>query len=170
VLSRMQSYVLSTLQAHARAMGPEEFRQRFPKAWLLWEPGEWKPPRDATEPALQALLTPGTAGEPLAFAVEPKPGAPAGEIDLGRGAECQLRVFDGTLSSRHLALREEEAGWRVKDVGSKNGSWLEGNKLLAQQWVPLASGARLIAGRVLLTFYLLPELLERLASVSGAGG
>ena len=165
----MQSYVLSTLLAHAHALGADDFRQRFPEAWLLWEPGEWQPPRDATEPARLDPLTPVAAGEPLAFALEPKPGAPEGEIDLGRGAECRLRVFDGTLSSRHLALRRKEAGWSVKDVGSKNGSWLEGKKLPAQEWVLLVSGARLTAGRVQLTFYLLPELLARLGALIGAG-
>ncbi len=159
----MQSYVLSTLAARARALGAEEFRRRFPEAWLLWEPGEWQPPRDATEPARGGdPLTPVAAGEPLAFALEPKAGAE--EIDVGRGAECALRVFDGTLSSRHLVLRRDASGWAVKDVGSKNGSWLEGKKLPPQEWVALASGARLIAGHVQLTFSLAPELLARLSA------
>jgi len=160
-----QSYVLSTLTAHARALGESDFRQRFAEAWLLWEPGEWQPPRDATEPARRHTLTPAAVGEPLAFSLEPKPGAPEAEIDLGRGAECRVRVFDGTLSSRHLAFRREGAGWSARDVGSKNGSWLEGKKLSPQEWVPLASGARLTAGHVRLTFYLLPELLARLSAV-----
>jgi len=160
----MQSYVLSTLAARARAVGAEEFRKRFPDAWLLWEPGEWQPPRDATEPAKGGdPLTPVAAGEPLAFALEPKTGA---EIDLGRGAECALRVFDGTLSSRHLALRQDASGWAVRDVGSKNGSSLGEQKLQPQQWVALASGAKLIAGHVHLTFYLGPELLARLSGGS----
>jgi len=165
----MQSYVLSTLAAHARALGADDFRRRFPEAWLLWEPGEWQPPRDATEPAREDPLTPVAAGEPLGFALEPKAGGPEEEIDLGRGAECRVRVFDGTLSSRHLALRRDASGWSVRDVGSKNGSWLNGKKLAAGEWAPLESGARLTAGHVQLTFYLGRELLVRLGGLSAAG-
>src|SRR5258706_10048287 len=44
----------------------------------------------------------------------------------GKGPLCQMRVTDPRVSRRHLALDVVEAGLRVQDVGSTNGSLVNG--------------------------------------------
>jgi GAF domain/Inner membrane component of T3SS, cytoplasmic domain len=45
-----------------------------------------------------------------------------GDYLLGRGAECDVRVVDDRVSRRHARLSHSaEEGWRIADLGSKNG-------------------------------------------------
>lgn len=72
-----------------------------------------------------------------------------GRLVLGRAPEAQLRFPEDTSLSRlHLALEPEDGGWSVEDLGSKNGTWLNGKPLRRRE--RLAPGDRLEAGRVAL--------------------
>jgi pSer/pThr/pTyr-binding forkhead associated (FHA) protein len=57
-----------------------------------------------------------------------------GETVVGRGPDCGARVEDDRVSRRHAALAPGPSGWTVTDLGSKNGTLVDG--------VPVASGAR----------------------------
>jgi putative methionine-R-sulfoxide reductase with GAF domain len=62
------------------------------------------------------------------------PTAPARELILpegdetvvGRGPECAVRVEDDRVSRRHASLALQPAGWTVTDLGSKNGTLIDG--------------------------------------------
>ncbi|HVE84698.1 MAG TPA: sigma 54-interacting transcriptional regulator [Myxococcales bacterium] len=45
-------------------------------------------------------------------------------VVLGSGAECELRVDDPYVSRRHCQLSLHTAGVVVRDLGSRNGTWI----------------------------------------------
>jgi len=60
---------------------------------------------------------------------------------LGRSNEAgQLQIDYPSLSRKHLALYAEESGLFVEDLGSTNGSYLNGKKLDAGQRMPFQEG------------------------------
>src|ERR1700722_14277042 len=53
-----------------------------------------------------------------------------GPLVIGRWAGCDLAVRDILLSRRHCRIESDEgSGWRVRDLGSKNGTLLNGRRL-----------------------------------------
>ncbi len=54
----------------------------------------------------------------------------AEEAVLGSGDDCDLVISDGFVSRRHLAVIPEEEGVRVRDLGSRNGSFLGGTRFI----------------------------------------
>ena len=52
--------------------------------------------------------------------------APGRPVILGRAPECDLVVLDETISRRHAQLNAYEAGIEVRDLGSSNGTLLNG--------------------------------------------
>jgi hypothetical protein len=64
-------------------------------------------------------------------------------VRFGRHPECEV-AFDALrdidASSRHAELRPGEAGWLLVDVGSSNGTYVDGKRVTE---VAIASGAPL---------------------------
>lgn len=63
-----------------------------------------------------------------------------GETIVGRGPECGVRVDDDRVSRRHAALTPGPCGWTVSDLGSKNGTLIDGvpagpGRPAAQCWI-----------------------------------
>ena len=48
---------------------------------------------------------------------------------IGRLAQCELSVRDPTVSRRHAELAPDGAGLRVRDLGSTNGTFLNGTRV-----------------------------------------
>ncbi|MBK6690050.1 MAG: sigma 54-interacting transcriptional regulator [Deltaproteobacteria bacterium] len=48
---------------------------------------------------------------------------------VGTGVSADLRLSDGTVSREHLRLFLDPLGLRIRDEGSKNGTWLSGLRL-----------------------------------------
>jgi adenylate cyclase len=48
---------------------------------------------------------------------------------IGRGAKCDLVIDDGRVSTNHAAIEFESGRWFVADLGSKNGTILNGRKI-----------------------------------------
>lgn len=51
------------------------------------------------------------------------------EITVGRLAECQIRLPDSNVSRRHAAFMRLDDGWAIADLGSTNGTFLNGNRV-----------------------------------------
>lgn len=45
---------------------------------------------------------------------------------IGRGEECDLALDDTRISRRHARLTPVAGGWRLQDLGSKNGTLVDG--------------------------------------------
>ena len=51
---------------------------------------------------------------------------PGGEIFAGRDAVCEIHLPDRQVSRRHAVFTRAPDGVRVDDLGSKNGTWVNG--------------------------------------------
>ncbi len=63
---------------------------------------------------------------------------------VGRTRACDLLLQDPTVSRRHAELERVEAGVRVRDLGSTNGTFLDGERIFDAAATP---GARLAFGK-----------------------
>jgi len=92
---------------------------------------------------------------------------------LGRGDDASLRLPDEGLSRHHALVELGPAGLAVTDLGSKNGTRLDGRPLVARQATPALPGALLELGAhtvaLTLDVPLVKDEFERLADL-GAGG
>jgi S1-C subfamily serine protease len=87
------------------------------------------------------ILTGSLAGRRLDF--EP------GKVHVGRAADAHLRFdpeVDLEVSGRHAELRFDGGGWIVQDLGSTNGTWLNGEEVSGSR--PLAEGDEIWFGQV----------------------
>ncbi len=74
-----------------------------------------------------------------------------GRVVVGRSRECDIRVDDGNVSRRHFELvREGSSTWVVLDLGSTNGTEVNGRKV--QRRTPLDDGDRITIGSTELLF------------------
>jgi pSer/pThr/pTyr-binding forkhead associated (FHA) protein len=69
---------------------------------------------------------------------------------LGRDPECDLPLDNASISARHAELRLRGGVWMLSDLGSVNGSWVDGEPVLGA--LPLAPGSTVRLGEVTLSF------------------
>lgn len=50
-------------------------------------------------------------------------------VQIGRGVECELQINSGLVSRHHAELVYEEGTWWIRDLGSTNGMYVEGEKV-----------------------------------------
>jgi hypothetical protein len=65
---------------------------------------------------------------------------------LGRGAEADVVVDDAGVSRRHAEVHTDGQQVRVVDLGSTNGTFVDGERV-GPQGAPLADGSRITVGR-----------------------
>ena len=65
---------------------------------------------------------------------------------VGRAPEAALRLDHGSVSWRHASLRWTGRGWELQDLGSRNGTFLNGNRVDPGTRALLRIGARLRFG------------------------
>jgi FOG: FHA domain len=59
-----------------------------------------------------------------------------GDVFIGRHAQCDLVLHDPEVSRRHLKITSEENGWWLDDLGSTNGSFVNGQRITHQTTAP----------------------------------
>jgi hypothetical protein len=160
----LKSYLISSLTFRFSGADLETFKKAHPHDWLLWEPGNWKPPGSTTLVGAGLTTTPipgRLTGEALALALELKKDGT--QLTLGRGPECDAVINDGTLSQLHLVFMQGPNNtWTVRDAGSRNGSSLDGIKLDPGTPKTLKTGSKLTAAQVSFTYYGPAGMLQRL--------
>lgn len=99
--------------------------------------------------------------EELMVATLPPP-APDGTMELviGRSPDSDLVVEDPSVSSRHAAIRWDGETAVIVDLGSVNGTYLNGKKL--ESYAPLTNGDQLGFGRAHFIFLPATELYARI--------
>ena len=84
------------------------------------------------------------------------------QVRIGRDADCEVALPDTALSRQHIAFRRSDDGWTVEDLGSRNGTELNGTRL--ERAAVLRRGDRVAAGRNVFVFETTPS-----AVVGGEG-
>lgn len=161
----MKSFLVSALKALV-VNGRGALSSRHDGAWLVWEPGSWKAPRAQTL-VLDAVKDYRTASKgSLAGAEALAIVLPSQErVTVGRAPDADVSINDGTLSSMHLVLlRGADGAWYADELGSTNGTTVDGAALQAGVPVPLRNGSAIKAGQVALTFHSAEGLWTRLSA------
>jgi len=71
------------------------------------------------------------------------------EMRVGRdGATCQILLTEPRVSGNHATLKFEAGQLLVRDEGSNNGTYLNGQRIPASMWTPVAPGTALRFGPV----------------------
>jgi pSer/pThr/pTyr-binding forkhead associated (FHA) protein len=52
-----------------------------------------------------------------------------GSITVGRGDDVEAHVDDTELSRRHFAISHKDNAYVMKDLGSTNGTWVNGKRV-----------------------------------------
>jgi len=68
---------------------------------------------------------------------------------LGRSRECDVRIPDANVSRRHAELRHENDAWWIVDLGSTNGTLLNGKRAARER---LSGGDTITLGSTDLVF------------------
>ena len=96
-------------------------------------------PAPSTAPSVHALhvesgTTPTTGSEYSLY----------GPLDIGRDQACDITISNRFVSGRHARIYAHQGQWVVEDLGSTNGTLLNGKPLTSFQ--PLAPSDRLVVG------------------------
>jgi pSer/pThr/pTyr-binding forkhead associated (FHA) protein len=71
-------------------------------------------------------------------------------IRIGRGESMDVVIDNVSVSRRQAELREENGSWTVRDLGSSNGTFLNGQQVSSEQ--PLRPGDEISFGKFSLFF------------------
>jgi hypothetical protein len=100
------------------------------------------------------------------------PHAVAPKTSIGRNHEGELVLLASSVSREHAELRKNDSGWHIRDLGSRNGTLVDGMRASGRQ--PLATRALIKVGDVALWF--LGEVMHEplpppsMATASAGGG
>ncbi len=84
-----------------------------------------------------------------------------GKLVIGRAPHCDLRISTPSVSREHAVVHAGSAP-TLEDLGSSNGTWVDGNKLLAKEIAQLGFGRVVQLGDALLVLQaaMLPSVQE----------
>ncbi|WP_224249256.1 FHA domain-containing protein [Hyalangium gracile] len=168
---------IKQLRALGTSLSAEEFRRQLGPFALIQRPPSPRASDElaSTHAADKATIERGMLSllfefEDLQVATLP----PLGETDslmFGRLPDCDVVLDDGSVSKQHAALRWNEAERRctVKDLGSRNGTFLNGTLVMNRE-ATLKDGDILSVGYVQFWFLLADTLYTRLRSPPGRMG
>jgi SARP family transcriptional regulator, regulator of embCAB operon len=71
---------------------------------------------------------------------------------IGRDPSNEIVIRDQTVSRAHARVDRRGADWVITDLGSLNGSHVNGQRMVANQEVQLPPGATVQLGDVILSF------------------
>ena len=76
----------------------------------------------------------------------------ANEVRIGRRPDLELPLPYPALSGLHARMARVDGRWQIEDLGSTNGTRVDGERLAPRQPRPLAPGAQIKLGQITLIF------------------
>jgi hypothetical protein len=73
----------------------------------------------------------------------------SGACVVGRHASAQFVLGDPLVSRNHFRVVHEDAGWKIYDLGSRNGTRVNGERITNR---PLADGDKIVVGTTEIEF------------------
>ena len=73
-------------------------------------------------------------------------------LTIGQGSQNEVVLADDSISTRHARLEYDAGGWRLTDLGSTNGTYVDGVRLAPEISTPLLPGAVVRFGATTLVF------------------
>ncbi|MBL8683897.1 MAG: sigma 54-interacting transcriptional regulator [Myxococcales bacterium] len=65
-------------------------------------------------------------------------------LAIGRGSQCDIQLFDRSVSGVHARVVETDDGWEIRDQGSTNGTWVDSIRVTTARLRP---GVEIVVGR-----------------------
>jgi pSer/pThr/pTyr-binding forkhead associated (FHA) protein len=134
--------------------GSPPARRRSPTGFSPSGPTEQRPARRPTGAAAPRPPVPARPGTRLACTAGPKAGEDfaldEGEYVIGRSTDNAICIPDTSVSRRHVMVRKEGNIWYVRDLGSGNGTLVNGEPISDE--TVLSHGDVLTLGDTELTF------------------
>lgn len=106
-------------------------------------------------PSTPPGTTPAASGSSARLEVEGGRNVSLGRrpVTIGRGRDQALRVADERASRAHAVVRpRSRGGWELADVGSANGTQLNGHRIPDGRVAPLRDGDRIGIGGTTITY------------------
>lgn len=155
----------------ARRMGLQErFVEKYPHAWLVWEPVLWRPSAysalaDTMLAEFQQRVERPPDGEPHCFELKGEE-----RILIGRAPGSDLRINDAAVSRWHFWLEPlGGTSWRILPASEHASTLLRGAPLPTEGAI-LQPGDEIRLGGVVLTFEDTPSLATRLDKTASEAG
>ncbi|WP_422934833.1 FhaA domain-containing protein [Sinomonas sp. P47F7] len=160
---------------HARSQG---YTLQGPVRFSFKHDGELKPGTFEVTARSDKGESPAAPGRPRVPSAPPAPSAPprrpvhlhpvleidgqryslnADSIVLGRSSEADIVVDDTGVSRRHIEIRQSQGRFYAVDLGSTNGSYVNGERVNGT--AELLDGSVISMGRTRITFRMLPAPL-----------
>jgi pSer/pThr/pTyr-binding forkhead associated (FHA) protein len=73
-------------------------------------------------------------------------------MTLGRDAVADIVIVDPEVSRQHLQFKQTDDGHRLQDLGSTNGTFVNGRRL-SGEWVDLVPGQEIMLGSSIVLLY-----------------
>src|SRR5690606_3660854 len=89
---------------------------------------------------------------------------------VGRAPSSALRLAERYVSAQHAIVRWTDAGWELKALGSRNGTYLEGARVQPGKEYRLERGARIAFGKIEQEFELVDVTPPQVMAIPGDGG
>ena len=87
------------------------------------------------------------------FPVVKPPNSMRGPISVGRTSENDIAIPEYSVSKRHCIIARVDGEYRLTDMGSTNGTIVDGMPLVPQKPRRLRGGETVSLGRLMLVFY-----------------
>jgi hypothetical protein len=76
---------------------------------------------------------------------------------VGRAPGCATRINERYVSAQHAIVRWTGTGWELRDLSSRNGTFLNGSRVSAGHEYTLAKGAKISFGKTLAEWELIDD-------------
>ena len=86
---------------------------------------------------------------------------------IGRTADAEIMINDYTISKRHARIRHAmgRGGYLLEELGSTNGTWVNGERLVENAPMRIQSSDSLRFGRHIFTFYMARDFYTFLTEI-----